>query len=143
MGRYRLKRGLFGTLDRKILRAGDVIETDRDMAKLYPGRFEAVVVNIEPSPVRKKKLKKVTPKEEQSRDKNEEQKETETPQPAAVPKGKDVTAKFPAAVEEDFKVYQLNNRYFVYDTDDLSRPLNEVGLGVKVVEKYIHEKLAD
>jgi hypothetical protein len=46
----------------------------------------------------------------------------------AMPQGKDMTVKFPKAVEQDFKVFKRDGSFYVYNGDDLSQPLNETGV---------------
>jgi hypothetical protein len=54
--------------------------------------------------------------------------------------GKEVTTSFKDAVEQDFRVFVHDRKYFVYDKDDLSKPLS-VGMKKADVAPFILERL--
>ena len=55
----------------------------------------------------------------------------------------DVTAKFPAAVENGMVVMQKDDGFFVYDAADLTDPLNEEILAGKKVTGWLKNYLAE
>jgi hypothetical protein len=55
--------------------------------------------------------------------------------------GKNMTNRFPKAAEEDFIVYKHDGVYFVFDEDDATRPINEVGVEKKFVDSIIEGAL--
>lgn len=57
-------------------------------------------------------------------------KDDDTSKAPAAALGTDVTDKFPHAKENDFNVYKRNGKFFVYDADDMSKPLNADGVAV-------------
>lgn len=70
---------------------------------------------------------------------------TQPPATAAtdVPAGLDVTEKFPAAVEQEFKVYKREGKYYVYDTMGAADPLlNPSGSSKAEVADVIAKALA-
>jgi len=121
---------------------GCVIESDSDLVKKFPGKFERV--------------KAFDPAAEAAAQTEEEEVE-EAPQPSAPsnkkpakkttkPKksvGKDVTEKFPEAKEEDFKVFLKGSAYVVTEADDPSVPLNKKLLKKKEVMSFIKEYLEE
>lgn len=57
-------------------------------------------------------------------------------QPTA-PTGKDVTAQFEKAAEQDFKVFKRDGKFFVYDGDNLSKPVNAEGVVKAAVDGVV------
>lgn len=57
------------------------------------------------------------------------------------PKGTNQTAKFPTAKEQDYSVYKSGGLFYVYDNDDLNKPINETGVAKGGVEKVITDAL--
>lgn len=47
--------------------------------------------------------------------------------PETGPMGVDVTAKFPVAGENDYRVFKHEKKYFVYDADNMAKPVNPAG----------------
>lgn len=57
--------------------------------------------------------------------------------PHALTEGKDVTSRFPAAVEQDCKVFRNADGYSIFDADDLSEPLNKRAVRKEEVEAFV------
>jgi len=126
--------------------SGDVIESTHDLDVMFLNKFERVmdaatkpVMGVELAKVSIKKVpvKKVEPEPEPELEKASEAEN----KPAIA--GKDVTAKFKVAVDEDFLVYKNGaaaNSYFVYDADT-NECLNDKGLKRALVVKFIKDQL--
>lgn len=93
-------------------RAGDVVESDKDLAAKFPHKFERVAeINPVFAPQAQGEAAAVVP-------------ETAPDKPVSKPKGKpgrpkgqDVTAQFSGAAEKDFKIVLRDGLYVVYDAD--------------------------
>lgn len=57
------------------------------------------------------------------------------------PAGTDVTSDFAKAKEEDFKVFRDKGKLYIYDADDLSKPINPDGSNKGEVDKVIVDHL--
>lgn len=55
--------------------------------------------------------------------------------------GEDVTARFPKAVEQDYKVFKKGPKFFVYDADEPGKPLNPDGAKRDEVDGIIEKAL--
>ena len=124
---------------------GEVIESDIDLTKKYPEKFEKVEIpGIE---VSKKEVEEAAKKgAEGIADPNKEDEDNfdEDEEDEREPLGKDVTSKFPIAKEQDFKVfYKKGKGFFVTEADDEFTALNKKGLKKVDVESFIEEQLED
>lgn len=144
-------------------KSGDVIETNVDLAKAFPEKFERVRVGGETPPLpenikKSPRLENIdTPKEEKSDIQKAAEKGAKDVIPPAeepededddeddeekVPLGKDVTEKFPGTEEEKLKVfYKKGKGFFVTTAADPFTALNEKKLKKAKVEIFIDEFL--
>lgn len=125
------------------LKAGDTVKTDVDLAAMFPDKFERaqglpetafVAGPVSEGPPKPKDQPPV--KGKPSSTKSEEKSEKTS-------LGKDVTAKFPKAGEEDFKVFTKDRGYWVAESDDPTTPLNETKLKKDEVDAFIDKYLQD
>jgi len=113
---------------------GCVIESTRDLVKAFPEKFERVdLTAAEAKKIAAENTQKETPKPEAI-----QQKETAD---AANPLGRDVTKRFPRAVEEDFMVIADGGAFFVVEKDDPQNPLHDKPLKKKDVVPFIDQYL--
>lgn len=84
-------------------RAGDVVESDKDLAAKFPHKFERVA-EIKPVAV---DVPETAPEKPASKPKGR----------PGRPKGQDVTAQFSGAAEKDLKIVLKDDLYVVYDAD--------------------------
>jgi len=131
-----------------VYKPGDVIESDTDLAKNWPDKFDRVKVGpSEDTPdedeadiqaAAEEGAKDVTPPDE------DEDEDFDDEEEEKVPLGKDVTEKFPRAEEEELKVfYKKGKGFFVTETEDPFTALNEKKLKKAQVEDFIDEYLDD
>jgi len=115
----------------RMYEAGDLIETEKDLCALFPGKFERVeVFPNKPEP---------TPEPEPE---EQEEKEEDTPaKEERHPLGRDVTDSFPEAKEEDLKVFADGGAYSVVEPDEDNKPLNEKPLKKRSVSTFIKKYL--
>jgi len=129
MAKYRLQSSTF-ELNGKIYKEGDVVSTPIKLVELFVNKFEKVVVES-PEPVAKVKTEAPVAKVKTEAPVVKEDK-GEIPvtpvEDGALPEGREVTSKFPKAVDEDFRVFKSKSGYFVYDVDDLTAPVNAEGV---------------
>lgn len=109
----------------RVYEVGDVFECDSDLSTIFRNKFEkvgeeaktalgmpldklALGVSAVPTTIPLADSEKIQSKEEK---------------PATLPGGKDVTTRFPEAVDADYKVFKVGNLFAIYDTDDLSKAL--------------------
>ena len=126
-----------------VAKDGNVIESENDLIKMFPGKFELVEVVTAPVEVVKsaenkksdvQKIVEKVAKDISAPVKKEEKK--------AEPIGKDVTEKHPLAEEQDFKVFYVKGKgYFVTEADDDSVALNKKGIKKEKVEAFIKKYL--
>ncbi len=103
---------------------GYVFDTDLDLIQMFPNKFERVQVGPDvPKPPESKKPSKAE-------------------EDASNPLGRDVTKRFPKAAEEDFKVFADGGAFFVCESDDPTKALNDKPLKKAQVEKFVEEYLA-
>ena len=154
---YRLKGGNHNHSDGKTYKNGDIIDTDVDLAKKFPHKFEPIHDELEASegtpfpsisitrPKSKVTVVDMPTEEETKEDTPVADVEAETGEKKAgekVDRGKDVTKKFPSAVENELKVFEKGRKFFIYDLDP-NAPLNEKGLTKAKAVKFIQEYLED
>jgi len=110
---------------------GEVIKSDIDLCEKFPNKFERIDIGTDSV---------IVDEPEENEDVVTEQKEEEERKPI----GKDCTAKFLIAQEQDFKVfYKRGKGYFVTEADDEFTPLNKKGLKKDDVEDFIIEYLEE
>jgi len=134
----------------RIYNPGDIIETESDLVTMFPGKFEKVLVMKEgekPSvgtalPV-PKTVTKQTPTEKPAKSTETGVGATETPAPVSEVKslGRDVTKRFPLALDEDFQVFADGGAFFVTESDAPQTPLHPKPLHKKDVEPFIKKYL--
>ena len=120
-----------------VYKAGDVIESDNDLAKMFPNKFIRMgdlVVN--PAPVKtdvqraaEEGFKDVMPPPEEPLEEPLEE--------DGNPLGRDVTKRFPLAEEEDFLVFARGGAFSVVEADDPTTLLHEKPLKRKDVVDFI------
>ena len=115
-------------------KAGDVVHTNSDLEAAFPSLFSRIEVELvqAPSPdeapaVKQNSKAKILPQTAS----DDESVHNDVPAPekpaqatlgegAGNVKGKEVTKMFPLALDEDFRVFKHDGKYFVYDADDMS-----------------------
>lgn len=137
---------------RKVFKKNAIIDSDRDLTKLFRGKFERIYTAeqleaVAPVPkVAEKPTPAPTPVAEPAPAVSEpttEEKKPEASKESRKPRkrrGRDATKSFPLALEEEFLVFQRGSRFDVYEPED-DAPLNEKGLKKAEVESYIKEYL--
>lgn len=154
MAKFKLTSGVF-VYHQQRYKAGDVLEADRDLCRVFPNKF--VAVSEEEAQARNKAGKPSSVPAGQKSPPESTAGSTAPvdppaappaappppPPPPAVPEGKNVTADFESAVDEDFRVYKVKDGFNVYDADDLSAPVNEKPVKKAEVEGVIKAKLAE
>ena len=146
-----------------VYKSGDIVKSDSDLAIRFPDKFErvnmgglketksATVQDIETPEEEKSEVQQAAeegvkdiqpPKkdeeEEQPPKKDEEEKKVKLRKKL----GKDATAKFPRAEEEDFKVfYKKGKGYFVTESDEPFTALNKKPLKKAQVENFVEDYL--
>jgi hypothetical protein len=135
MEAYKLLAGSFAW-GGKTYKRGDVIPgRGANLKALFPSQFQTVdeqVVEPIPPPVKKPEALKtekpaMVPMTEVPKPPKETKPEGKVvlAEPEDSKKGRDVTQRFPLAVENDFIVLRVTEGYLVYDEDDLSKSMNE------------------
>jgi hypothetical protein len=133
-----------------IYKSGEIFESYSDLTKMFPGRFEVIdgKALVAPEPMTKALVRPVKGRNQAAVDLDvtaDAELDDNNPPPLAPakPEGKDVTKHFPKAVEEDFRVYKLQDgSYNVFDADDLSRPVNDEKLTKPEINTCIRGVLA-
>ena len=144
MGLYILRKDVSGSpVNRHIhngksYQPGDVIEDDRDLAAMFPLKFE---LHQGPAPVAETAPKEVLETQTASPDRDAASGASEgEAEPDA--RGTDVTADFPQALEHGLNVFQSGTKkspkFSVYDGDEL---LNDKPLKRADVDSFISESL--
>lgn len=115
---------------------GRVFETDNDLCKMFPNKFDLVEVGPD------KKVASPTSSVDEKVGSEPPQKETKKPSPF----GRDVTDKYPTAGKDDLRVFQDGDAFTVVEADDPEKALNASPLkkdgkgGVEAfVKKYLSE----
>ena len=128
----------------------NVIESDIDLAKIFPHKFEKVDSNLseDTSEPKKTEVEKAAeagadgaadPTKKSSRKSRKEEEKKE-----ANPLGEEVTSEFPKAVEEDFKVFSANGKGFmVVEPDEPTVPLHKELLPQEGVAPFIDKYLTE
>jgi hypothetical protein len=147
MAKYRLIGGNWNHYG-KVYKRGDIVECPFDPRTNWPACFEKVT---QEGPIQVSKPTVAAGANVPVRHSPEPQDPAEAPPapPAASlpratqvrPKGKNVTAKFPRAVDEDYLVFQDDTQFYVYDIDEPAKSLNDKGLKRGEVVKFIQERL--
>ena len=122
-------------VNRKIYVAGDVIMSpDKDLSKLFPHKFEKVEVipGVDPTAA---PPKVVMPPEAPAPEAPKEEPES------VKPEGRDVSKRFPKAVEQDFMVFAVAGGLNVFDMDDLTAALNSKPLKKAEVMPFVEKVL--
>lgn len=148
MARYKVMGGNHQHFDGKTYKKDDIIECDVDLSKMFVNKFQKVSVDVsiteavpvpkppvtKPEPITEEipTLPPVEPKESITKKKTEK-----------INRGKDVTTRFPKAIDEDYLVFQKNRRHFVYDAEEPGEALNDEGLKKPEVEKFISKLVED
>lgn len=122
---------------------GRIIDTEMDLVKRFPNKFERVEVNptAESSP-----KEEAAPVVEEAapvvvEDEVAQVEEKSKPKSKTHPLGRDVTKRFPKADKNDFKVFSQGGAFSVVEADEDTVPLNEKPLHKKGVDNFITEFL--
>ena len=107
----------------KDYKRGDVIETEVNLRKHWPGSFTSAEETV-PTPRKSRVVSPVTPEKLPSF--------PPPPPPPAKDRGRDVTDVFPSAGENALQVFKQGGLYFVYDTESPDTPVNSEGTESKV-----------
>lgn len=120
-------------------KAGEVVASEADLAKIFSFKFEEVEMIQGVATVSAKKPQVPLPPG------NVPEQPTASSPSEEVPMGKDVTEKFKVAQEQSFKVYAGQGGLNVYDEEDLKdgiqRPLNKEPLTRKGVNSFVEQYL--
>ena len=119
---------------------GEIVESSEDLTKVFRNKF--VRVDDETN------VSRGTSVEEAARRGFADVQPAPLPAPKPIQAkaaGKDVTARFDKAVEQDLKVFRVGKgadaRYFVYDADNLAKSINEKGMDEEGVDAVVQEFL--
>ena len=117
----------------KIYSKGDVLDVDMDLIAMFPNKFEKASkeVPITKAPAAPTDIIPMVPQKNPPAPLQKEEKTN---------RGKDVTEKFPDAVDMDFKVFIKNRKHYVYDVDDMAKPINSEPLKKGEVKAFIESK---
>lgn len=142
--KFQVVEGSHCDLQGRVFKKGDVLESRYDLTKQFANKFKLVDVftPVTKRPVTINDSRKVAqllpdqpppapvapPVVRQTVVKAQADEPEEEPGPVGV----DVTASFPKAIEEDYKIFKNEGRYYIYDVEALNKPLN--GDGVKKVD---------
>lgn len=141
MALYRVLSGATN-IDGRTYSKDETVETHLPLDKMFVNAFERVDAGQAPAPVQSPAPAPMTTPAPARRARANPSATSATS--ATRPKGKDVTADFPLAVEQDFLVFKTGRELFVYDSDDLTRPLNEKGITKQSeVAKFIRQALTE
>lgn len=129
--KFRLTGGSHVAGDRSY-KKGDVIESDKDLVKIFVNKFERL--HDEDTPVSKGTQIDVPGQAPRPAEAEEEAAEVEG-------LGVDVSAEFPEAAEADVLVFKAGKLYTVADADEPTKALNVDALtSKKAVKEYITKK---
>ena len=139
MKRYKVLEGSHGEGSR-LYAKGEVFESEADLEKIFPGRFQCLGDALEKGPDPVQDLEN---EEERQISQDSPQETTEEPpqeqEPLPTIEGELVDGEFKFSPEDTgLHVYQRGNRYFVYDIDNLEKPLNSKGLQKSKVQKFLN-----
>ena len=132
--KYRVKTGKHDQFG-KVYCKGDVLDTDMDLIAMFPNKFEKVSKEtpITKAPAAPTDITPMVP-----------QKNPPAPVPSSEEddkdRGKDVTKNFPDAVDMDFKVFIQKHKHYVYDMDNMEKPVNPKPLKKAEVKKFIESQ---
>lgn len=108
-----------------VYRKGQVFESDKPLHKMFPNKFDIVANDVT------KKKSKEAPKKKARYNRVEVLEDI----------GKDVTQKFPDAVNQGLRVYQLEDgEYNVTDERDLYTPLNKKPMTRTATKKFLLDR---
>ena len=124
---------------------GRIIDTEMDLVKRFPNKFERVEVNPtaksspkdEAAPV----VEEAAPVVVEDEVAQVEEKSKSKSKSKTHPLGRDVTKRFPKADKNDFKVFSQGGAFSVVEADEDTVPLNEKPLHKKGVDDFITEFL--
>ena len=150
MAKFKLVAGRHVANGRTYL-PGEIINSHSNLAKIFPGNFKPVADDTpekaEKQPVAAGPVETPVGQPVPSPKPTEPVSQPEKPatKAAKAEKAKDwglnVTKSFPLAVDEDFRVFKKDWLYFVFDADNMDKPMNDVGVAKTGVDKVIHEAL--
>jgi len=138
------------TQDGTKYRKGDTIESDVDMVKKHPNKFEAVFVQEvptqkkiqAPAPIPVPETQKAAKKEKEAVE-NIRPLKVPAPMPIPEPVKNDVTKQFPVATELDLRVIRKGKMKFnIVEASDPETPLNAKALTKTEVNRML-EKFAE
>lgn len=121
---------------------GIIIESDEDLAAKFVNKFERVEVAPDEPTTAPAEAPAEKPAPKTTAKKKATRKRKSKPKKAAKPKlGRDVTAKFPGAAEQDFRVFADGGAFSVVDKDKPDQPLHENPLHTHEVAPFMAEYL--
>lgn len=114
----------------KTYKKGDIVQSNSDLVKIFPGKFSLESAGIDPEKPSKKAEKKTV--------KAADGKKSKKADAALSARGTDVTDKFPLAEEEGFLVFQRDKKFHVYEGEADTAPIKGgEGLGEEAVESFL------
>lgn len=129
---------------RVVYKAGDVIESDKDLVAMFKGKFERVdLIPPATEPTTPTVPVIPPPSQEQPPKATKAEAPDKSPVREGAPSvlGRNVTKRFPRAVEEDFVVYANGGAFFVCEADDPNTPLHDKPLKKATVTGFIENYL--
>lgn len=142
-----------GTNVGKIFKKGEIVESEHDLVALFPNKFREhnlvpasqAIDAAELAEFRAwKDAKKAPPAPTEEAPPTEEKGTTPPKEAVSSTLGEDVTSEFKAAIDAGMLVFKHEDMYFVTETDDPNKALNEKPLeDAKHVNKFIHKALKE
>jgi hypothetical protein len=118
---YKVKAG-YHSEDKSVYRKGEIFVSDKPLHKMFPNKFDIVGTDVE------------APKKKKDGGKKARYGKVETLREL----GKDVSQKFPDAINQGLRVYQNEDgEYFVTEERDLFTPLNDKPLTRVRTKKFL------
>lgn len=147
MAKYRVNAGVHYHAG-QFYKTGDVLDSIHDPRLTWPGKFSLVNPNDpattpDPNKAVLPPTKALTPEALAAAQTAPPVKPDAPGAKLGTPKGKEKTAEFPKAEEEDCRVYKQGGLYYVYDADDLSKAVNAEGVNKTEVDGVIDNYLAE
>jgi len=143
MAKFRLLAGIH-VMQGRVYGKDEIICTSELLDEMFKNKFEKV---HDSTPIAKAIVSNIAPPAAKAPVVDAPQVDEDDAGEVAPPDGDDVTADFQQAVDQDFKVFRRKegrkSLYYVYDADDLSKPLNDKGVKKGEVDGVIEEALED
>ena len=169
MAKYKVDCGSYGR-GGMVFKRGDVVTCSEDLVKTFPNSFVKInsdeelppavspedVFELDAGPdetLSEKSQESPVPADAEvddsvpeKRKKTADSKASQAPDKAKGKaskdiRGKDVTVRFPHAKDEDYLVFRRGSRFYVFDTDDPNKVLNEKSLKKAEVDGFVDQLL--